>query len=138
MSERLDTRARRLVDLKDAMNTAEIAFESAKRAYKAEEKSFWLDLADEMGNVKKFASDLGEGYGTIEFQRRETITSRILDKEQAEAALAEEGLEHMLGPREIRKQPLNQEVRNRVRSGQGLPEGIDFHARRYIAVSRKD
>lgn len=137
MSERLDTRGRRLVDLKDRMNAAKITAENAERAYREAEKAFWQDLADEMGNVKKFAADLGPGYGTIEFQRRETITSRILDEEAAAEALEELGHGDILG-RKIPKIVLNELVRDWIKSGEPLPPGVDFHARRYIAVSRKD
>lgn len=137
MSDRLDTRARRLVDLKDDRNEKQIAFESAEKAYRDEEKNFWQDLKDEMGNVKKFAADLGPGYGTIEFQRRETVTSRVLDEATAAAALEEMGHGEILGTK-IPKKPLNDLVRNAVKAGQPLPEGVDSHIRRYIAVSRKD
>lgn len=137
MSDRLDTRARRLVTLKDRMNETKITFEAAERAYRDEEKDFWQALKDELGNVKKFSADLGPGFGNIELQRRETITSRILDVDEAAAALEEMGMGDIVG-KSIPKKPLNDLVRERTKSGQPLPDGVDSHVRRYIAVSRKD
>lgn len=136
----MDTQARALVDLKGAMNEKEVAFETAKRAYKEAEQAFWSDLKDQKGNVKSVELDLGPGYGTIKFMRRETITSRVYDKERAEAALIAENLDDtcLNTVREVRKQPLNQLVAQRQKSGEALPDGVDFHARRYIAISRKD
>lgn len=136
----MDTQARRLVDLRERKDETELTFESAKSAYLAAEKAFWDDLKDAKGNVKKIELDLGPGYGSVEFTRRETITSRVIDKERAEAALIEEGEDDaILAPTKVvRKAPLNQLVNKRIKSGQPLPDGIDFHARRYIAISRKD
>lgn len=129
--------ARELVDLKEEKNRLEIAAETAARKYRDAEETFWQHLADEQGNMKKFASDLGPGYGTIEFQRRETITSRVLDEDAAATALEELGHGDIIG-RKIPKKPLNDLVRGLMKSGEPLPEGVDFHARRYVSVSRKD
>jgi hypothetical protein len=136
----MDTQARRLVDLRERRDETELAFESAKKAYLGAEKAFWNDLKDEKGNVKKIELDLGPGYGSIEFTRRETITSRVIDKKAAEAALIEmEQDDATLGETKIvNKAPLNQLVNKLLKAGQPLPDGVDFHARRYIAISRKD
>ena len=138
MSERIDSRARRLVDLKDEKNRLEKDADRAARAYADEEQAFWMELADELGDIKTVTLDLGEGYGTIQLQRRETITARIVDKEAAVGALEAAGLgPGMLGVPEIRKRALNEEVRDRLQRGEALPDGVDFNARRYITVTRK-
>lgn len=138
MSERIDSRARRLVDLKDEKNKLEKEAERAARAYAEDEREFWAELADELGDIKTVTLDLGEGYGTVQLQRRETITARIVDKEAAVVSLEEAGLgPGMLGVPEIRKRALNEEVRDRLQRGEALPEGVDFNARRYITVTRK-
>jgi len=138
VSERIDSRARRLVDLKDEKNRLEKDADRAARAYADEEQAFWMELADELGDIKTVTLDLGEGYGTIQLQRRETITARIVDKEAAVGALEAAGLgPGMLGVPEIRKRALNEEVRDRLQRGEALPDGVDFNARRYITVTRK-
>lgn len=138
MSERIDSRARRLVDLKDEKNWKEKEAERASKAYADEEREFWSELADELGDIKTVTLDLGDGYGTVQLQRRETITARIVDKEAAVVSLEAAGLgPGMLGVPEIRKRALNEEVRDRLQRGEALPEGVDFNARRYITVTRK-
>lgn len=138
MSERIDGRARRLVDLKDEKNWKEKEADQAARAYAEEEQAFWMELADELGDIKTVTLDLGEGYGTVQLQRRETITARIVDKETAVESLEAAGLgQGMLGAPEIRKRALNEEVRDRLQRGEALPDGVDFNARRYITVTRK-
>jgi hypothetical protein len=138
MSERIDSRARRLVDLKDEKNRLEKDAERAARAYSEEEQAFWMELSDELGDIKTVTLDLGEGYGTVQLQRRETITARIVDKEAAVESLEAAGLgQGMLGVPEIRKRALNEEVRDRLQRGEALPDGVDFNARRYITVTRK-
>lgn len=140
MSERMDTKARRLVDLKEKMEQDSIAADASAKAYRQAEADFWQSLKDsEQGDQKSFTSDLGPGYGTIQLARRETITSTIYDKTKAEEALKEMGLDDacLAETHEIRKAPLNQHVRDWIKSGQPLPAGVDFHAKRYIQVTRK-
>jgi hypothetical protein len=139
MSERLDTRARRLVDLKDKYQRLTREAEAAEKAYREEERELWMDIYDEHGDVKTITLNLGEGYGTIALGRRETITATILNQEQAVKALEEAGLDDAtLGPPTLRKKVLNEFARDWNKSGEQPPEGLDIHARRYIQVTRKD
>jgi hypothetical protein len=129
-------KARRLVQLKDEKNRAEKVAEAAARAYRDAEADFWLDLED--GSDKTITKDLGPPYGVVQFQRRETITGRVLNDEQAEKALEALGeSEAILGPRSVRKKVLNEKVRRWIESGQPLPEGVDFNTRRYVTVTKK-
>lgn len=138
MSERIDTAARQLVDLKEDMErTAKVA-EAAKKAYTDAERAFWEAMEEDLGKMKVFTSDLGEGYGDVQFQRSSTTTSTILDEEKALAALEAEGLgDACIGGRKIHKRVLNEEVRSRLERQQPLPPGIDFHTKRYITITRK-
>lgn len=132
----LPAKGRRLVDLKDEKTRLEKAAESAAREYREAEADFWLDLED--GGTKTVTVELGEGYGTVQFQRRETITGRVINDEAAAAALAEAGLgDAVLGPRKVRQKVLSEYVRSRLESGQPLWEGVDFSARRYVTVTKK-
>lgn len=136
---RLDTRARELVDLKDQMNADRIKAENSEKAYREAERDLWLDLEEEFGKVSTVTLDLGEDYGEVQLQRRETITATVYNEAELVAALREEGLEEAYDEDvpKLRKKVLNQIARNRAKSGQGLPKGLDFHPRRYIAVSKK-
>lgn len=129
-------KGRRLMELKAEKERTAKAAEAAERTYRSAESDFWMDL-DEEGDltVKK---DLGEPYGVVTFQKRQTITGRILNDEEAEAALAALGEEDaILGPRKPRGKVLNELVRSRLESGQPLPDGIDFNTRRFITATRR-
>lgn len=129
-------KARRLVDLKDRKAKLEREAEAAAQEYREAEADFWMDL--EEGGAKTITLELGEPYGTVQFQRRETITGRVLNDEAASEALEAMGLgEAVLGPRKVRQKVLSEHVRDWLQSGQPLPEGVDFSARRYVTVTRK-
>lgn len=136
MSERRDTMARTLIDKRKAKDEAEAKADAAKRAYKQVEQEFWADMAEE--GMTTFTSDLGPGYGKVQFQKRQTVRGIILDKDKAAESLREEGLDDgLLGAPEIRKAALNEHVRDLVAAGQPLPEGIDFSDTKYVSISRK-
>lgn len=140
MSAPLDTRARELVALKDDYERKSKAADIAEKRYREAERELWIDLQEQFGKVTTvtFEDLLGDGQD-IQLQRRETITASILNKTEAAEALLEEGYEEAVETDTpgIRKRVLNQIVRNRLKSGQGLPKGVDFHPRRYIAVTKK-
>lgn len=134
-SDSLKTRARRLADLKAEMARTQKIADAAEKQYREAERDFWLDLEEE--GIKTTSFDFDDG-STIQVQRRETITSTILDKEAAVQSLVELGYgDELLGQPEIRKKVLNEVVRNLLQAGEGLPEGVDFNPRRYITVTKK-
>lgn len=136
---RLDSRARELVDAKNDFERKALTAKTAEDRYRALERELWIDLQEEFGKVTTVTLDLGEGYGSIQLQRRETITASILNRAEAAEALLEEGLEEAVETDApgLRKRVVNQIVRNRLKAGQPLPKGLDFHPRRYIAVTKK-
>lgn len=136
MSERLDTLARQLVDLREARDKASAAEDKAKKAYKAAEADFWEHMEDQ--GMTTFTSDLGEGYGKCQFQKRETIRGIVRDKDAARAAIEELHLEDALfGGQEIAQGALSEHVRDWLAAGQEIPDGIDFNPTRYVSLSRK-
>lgn len=136
MSERLDTLARQLVDLREKHETAEAAAKKAKKAYKAAEADFWEHMEDQ--GLTTFTSDLGTGYGKCQFQKRETIRGIVRDKDAARKAIEEMNLEDsLLGGAEIQQGALSEHVRDWLAAGQEIPAGIDFNPTRYVSLSRK-
>lgn len=128
--------ARRLVELKDEKVALQQKADDAERKYRDAEAQFWLDM--EEGSDPTVTKDLGPPYGRVQFQRRETITGRVLNDEAAEEALRAMGLEDaILGPRKVRQKVLSEHVKTWLESGAPLPEGVDFNARRYVTVSKK-
>lgn len=134
--QRLDTLARIVVDKREAKDEAVAAEKLAKKEYASAEADFW-ETMDDLG-LTTFTADLGDGYGKVQIQRRETVRGIVIDKEAAVAALREMGLdEGLLGTPEIGQAALSEHARDWLASGQQFPEGIDFTKRRYIALSRK-
>lgn len=130
--------ARRLVELKDEMNDKGTIADKAAKAYRTAEEQFWLDLDEDEAKTSTITLDLGKPFGKVQFQKRETITGRVLSDDEAVEALKALGLEdEILGGRQIRKGVLNEHVRQWLRSGMPLPEGVDFNAKRYVTVSKK-
>lgn len=136
MAERQATRARRLVDLRRKRDATAKAASTAEKKYDEAEKDFWESLDDE--EQSSVTLELGDGYGKVQLVRRETVTARVIDEDAAVAALEDEGLaEGFLGGPKIRKKALNEHVRDLLQSQQALPDGVDFNARRYIAITFK-
>lgn len=133
--ERLNTQARRYLEAEERASELEAAAKDARDEANDLQREFW-DRLDEDA-TPTVTCDLGEPHGRVQFQRRETIRATILDKDAAAVALREEGHDYMLEPVGFRKQPLNQEVRERLRSGRALPDGVDFSRTRYVTISRR-
>jgi hypothetical protein len=132
----IDTAARRLVDKKDLYQRLDRESKAAARDYRDEERAFWMMVKQEFGDAKTFTLPLGEGYGDIQFQRRETVTARVLDIDAAMEALDDDERHAMFGP-QPRKKVMNEHVRERLEAGEPLPPGIDAHFKRYITVTKK-
>ena len=138
-SERLATKARDLVAARERRDeTAKIA-EAAERAYREKEDAFWESLDDEEQTTAVF--DLGDGVGRVQFQKRETITSRVISgmEDDLREWARENGYEDAIfGEPRIHKRVTNEYVRDWLQAGQPLPPGLDFVARRYVTITRKD
>ena len=136
MAERISTKARRFMDIKEKRDRLKIEYEEADRKFRDAEAALWLAIDE--SEQKSGTWDLGDGYGEVQFTRRETTTSTVLNAEEAEKALEAEGLaDAILGPRAVRKKVLNEHVRDLLKTGQPLPQGIDFHKRRYLTTTKK-
>jgi hypothetical protein len=134
----LKQKARELLDLKAEHERARIAYENAKREHKAAEAEFWHELDEDLG-VKTVTLELGEPHGTVALGRRETVKGRVIDAETAVKALRAAGLgEAVLKDiPQVRQKVLNEHVRDLLKSGAQLPEGVDFMTTRYIQVTKK-
>lgn len=145
MSSRIDTRARRLLDLRMARDETKAAATKAEKAYRAFEAEFWDELEEEHGIDTSIDLDLGPGYGKIKLTRRETIYAQVIDPERLAEAARELGRddEWITRPDEgvrksdFRAQVLNEHVREAIEHEQELPHGLDFRFDRGITITRK-
>lgn len=135
MSERLDTEARKLLDLRTASEKSAAAAKKDKEKLVEQERSFYEMLENQ--NVPTTTLDLGPGYGRVQFGRRKTIYSRVINIDAAVEALKAEGRSEEMIKTDLRKAPLNELVRDRLENGEPLPDGVDFSETRYIQVTRR-
>lgn len=137
MASELPQRARRLIEAKDKYEAEKLAFEDAKRKYRALEAEFWQHLDEDLG-VTTLTLELGEPFGKVQLQKRETIKARVIDAETAADSITAAGLGDAIlqDVPGVRQKVLNEHVRDWLKSGADLPEGIDFTATRYVSVTR--
>lgn len=132
---RLDSRARRLLELRDENDRAQREAKAAKAALDDYEMEFWSELED-LG-LKSVSLELGPPYGSVRLERRERRDSRVLDLRSLTEWVIAEGYAAELLRDEPRKAVLNQFVRTRTENGQPLPPGLDFTTKRYVSVTKK-
>lgn len=136
MSERLATMGRRLVEKQERRDADAKVAAKSEAAYDAEELAFWeaMDAAEQTTGT----FDLGEPYGKVQFVKRSTVRSHVLDKDRLVESLRELHLdEGMVDPVALRKAPLNEYVRGLLKTGEAFPDGLDFRTTRYVTVTRK-
>jgi len=132
----LESKFRRLAELRETRDidksTAD-ASESAYREYEAE----LLETIDESALRGTVEFDFGGDLGRIRFQPRRTIYGKIIDKNAALDAFEEEAIADEMTAPKIEARRLNEYVRDRMESGQELPDGVGWYERRYVTISRK-
>jgi hypothetical protein len=130
------TKLRRLMEAREKRDTSKAAAENAEKDYRELESELWEEIAESPveGSIK---IDLGEPYGKVTFGVRETYYGRVLDADAAleyfeQTARVDEFTQPKIVPARV-----NELVREKIESGEmDMPDGIDFYARRYIAISR--
>jgi hypothetical protein len=136
MSERLATLARRLMEKRVRRDDTKSEAARAERDYRQEEAAFWDRLDDE--GLPSLDLELGEPYGRVQFQRRATVRARVLDKTRLAQALIDAGRgQELIDEVALRGAPLNEYVRDLLRSEAEFPEGLDFTTTRSVHISRK-
>lgn len=141
----MDTKARRLVDLRGARDVAAQLATKAEKAYRAFEADFWAELEDEHGGVTSLDLDLGTGYGKVKLTRRETVYADIVDPEALAQSARDTGRDQELIKQadeatrksDFRNAPLNELVRETLEHGGELLDGLSFRHDRGITITRK-
>ena len=133
---RLHTRLRRLVDTRRALAKASKEKERLGNMRRRLEAEVGDILRDEM-KVKSYPVDLGEGYGWYRFTPNSTRYARVIDREQAIAALEERGhSRETLVTMKVREQQANELVNELLDHGQELPPGLDWYEREYVTMTK--
>lgn len=134
MAKVLKSEARKLLKLRDTAKKADTEAKRAKDARNAQERVV-SDLLEDQ-DVKTTTIDLGEPYGEWKVGRRKKIFSRVFDLDKLLEALRAEGREEEAIKHDVRKAPLNELVRERLETGEPLPDGLDFSETPYIQMSK--
>jgi hypothetical protein len=134
ISDDVKGRLRRLLELREKSEQAKVAADAAKADYKAMERDVWEDIenSDLKGAIK---IDLGEPYGTVTFQKRETFFARIIDAEAAEDYYRAQDSLETVSEIKFSKARLNEVVREAIDTGTPLPPGLDWTPTRYVSVT---
>jgi hypothetical protein len=124
------------MELRETRDTAKAALEAAEGEYREAEADVF-DAMDEgvvRGAVKV---DLGEPYGVVSFQQRETHYGRIYDEEAAIEYYENRAMLEEVSKPKFVKQRISEEVRERLDDGQPMPPGVDYYTRRYVSITRQ-
>jgi hypothetical protein len=133
---RLDTEARKLLDLREDHEKKDTAAKKAKQK-REEQEAVVMELMDEL-NQPSAMLNLGGKYGVWRATKpKPTIYARVIDKDVALASIAEAGRTEEMFDSEIRKAPANQWVRECLERGEELPDGFDFSESSHITMTRK-
>jgi len=134
--ERLASRFRRLVELREKRDEDKTKAEKSEVEYREYESELFEELQDgPMQGTLRF--DLGGNIGVVTFTPRETKFGRIVDAEAAVQYFEERELAQEFTKPSIEKRKLNELVRDLLEQGKSMPDGIDWYARRGITISRK-
>jgi hypothetical protein len=134
--ERLASRFRRLVELREKRDEDKTSAEKSEVEYREYEAELFEELSDgPMQGTLRF--DLGGNIGIVTFTPRETKFGRIVDADAAVQYFEERELAKEFTKPAIEKRKLNELVRDLLEQGKSMPAGIDWYAKRGITISRK-
>lgn len=113
---------------------------ASEKEYREIEAEVWEELApDPEAEDQKLHSHkvpLGDPYGTVTFEPRETIYGRIINEEAALEYYEQRALvDEITAPKFVMRR-INEEVRAAHEAGGNFPPGTDFYAKRSVAIRR--
>lgn len=133
--QELQQKGRRLVELRERRDQAKTALERAETDYREAEAELW-EAFDESPVQGARKIDLGEPYGVVTLQAKETYYGRILDEDQALDFLNNNALTEEFTEPKIKKARINELVREYREANRDLSgTGLDFYAQRYVSIS---
>lgn len=133
--ELLETLARRVIDARadyDKKYKAKVKAEKEKKRVEAE-----LNEAMKKAKLDGVTMPLGEGYGSVQFNREQKVNSSVFDEAAAIAYFESKGMGKGYVQAGVRKAPLNQLVRESLENGQELPPGVEPRVTKYVKVTKR-
>lgn len=132
---------RRLMELRQKRDELGKAHDEAKKDYKEAELDLFEKLTDpETGAIRRIPPvDLGEPFGRVAFQARETTYGRIIDDVLAREYFQSHGMTDVLMEPKFKKKRLNEIARDVDEQQVEPPPGFDWYKDRGVTVtSQKD
>lgn len=127
---------RRFMESRVERDSAKLAAETAEKAYREAEADIW-ELLSESELEGSIPVNLGEPFGVVRFQPRETFYARVIDKEAALEGFEQRAMIDEISAPKIVMERLNSIVREKIEAGEPMPPGVDYTARRYVTVTRQ-
>lgn len=129
-------KARALVESRVQRDTDAEAAEQSEKNYRENEAEFWMAV-DESPLQGALKIDVGEPYGVVTFQNRETFYGRVLDKEAVLEHFEQRAMIDDVMEPKLSKKRINEIVNDCLDEGKKLPDGLDFYGRRYVTLTFK-
>lgn len=117
------------VKARQVKEEAESVFDQAKEALEAAEAALW-DYMETKG-VETVRSTVGI------ISRKETVYGRISDLEAAKRSFEDMGRLEEFFSLQPEKARINEYVRECMKQGVPLPEGVDFYSKRYVSLTKR-
>lgn len=136
ISEHALKKLRRFLEAREARDQAREALAKAEEEYRDLEAEVF-DLMDENPIQGAIKLDLGEPFGVVSFQQRETVYGRIYDEDQAADYFEGRAMLDEVSKPKFVMSRINEEVRERLDNDEKLPPGVDYFARRYVSITRQ-
>jgi hypothetical protein len=127
---------RRLREARVKRDEDKAAAKASEEAYRELEAEVYEELEEAMGN-KTLPVDLGDPWGLVKFRTRETYYAKIIDPEKAGEYYEQRAMMDEVSAPKFVMARLNDEVRERMDLGQGMPPGIDFYPNRGVTITRQ-
>jgi hypothetical protein len=136
ISDEAKGKLRRLMEAREKRDEAKKAAEESEKDYREIEAEVYDDL-EESGLTGTVKIDLGQPWGVVSFNTRETYFGRIIDADEALDYFDQRAMtEEVSAPKFVMKR-INEEVRDRIEQGLKMPPGIDYFARRGVTITRQ-
>lgn len=134
--EKIASKFRRLVELRETRDVDKLAAEKSEEAYRDYESELFEAMkASPIKGTRRI--DLGPPHGLVVFTPRETKFGRILDLDKALEHFEQRAMVESMTKPAIAKRKLNEMVREYLEQGKPMPPGIDWYPQRGITISKK-
>jgi hypothetical protein len=134
ISEESLAQLRRLMELREARDTAKVDLTAKEKAFRDAEADAYESLSVLAGSLK---INLGDPWGTVQFSPRETHFGRVYDKEAARRYFEDQMMTAAIAEPTFVRKRLNEIVRDCREQGIKPPPGVDWTTNRGVTITRQ-